>query len=135
LRPYVKLCDSDVRLLIAWTAAALRPNGPYPILAIYGEQGSAKSTLAKIVSRLIDPQSSSLLAEPKSARDLMVTAVNGWLLSFDNILAIPDGLSDSLCRLSTGGVEGVRRRGSDPVEEARSGVRFTRSSRAVKLNE
>ena len=60
-------------------AAALRPVGPYPILVIHGEQGSAKSTLARIIRQLIDPQTAPLLAEPRSTRDLMVTAVNGWL--------------------------------------------------------
>jgi hypothetical protein len=108
LRPYVNLGDSDFRLLVAWIAAALGPTGPYPILAIYGEQGSAKSTLAKIVRRLIDPQSCSLLAEPKNERDLAVTAFGGWLLSFDNISAIPVWLSDCLCRLSTGGGFAIR---------------------------
>ena len=57
-------------------AAALLPEGPYPILAIHGEQGSAKSTLAKVVRSLIDPQAAPVLAEPRSTRDLMVTALN-----------------------------------------------------------
>jgi hypothetical protein len=33
----------------------------------------------------------------------MATAVNGWLLAYDNISAIPDWLSDSLCQLVFGG--------------------------------
>ena len=103
LRLYVNLNDSDFRLLVGWLAAAFRPVGPYPILALYGEQGSAKSTVARIIRMLVDPQASALLAEPRNLRDLMVTAVNGWLLAFDNISTIPDWLSDSLCRLSTGG--------------------------------
>ena len=52
---------------------------------LYGAQGSAKSTLARIVRLLIDPWAPSLLAEPRSLRDLMFTAVNGWVLAFDNI--------------------------------------------------
>jgi hypothetical protein len=84
-------------------AAAIRPVGPYPILALYGEQGSAKSTLARIVRLLIDPQAAPLLVEPRGTRDLMVTAVNGWLLAYDNIGAIPAWLSDGLCVLATGG--------------------------------
>ncbi len=103
LRPYVNLCDRDFRLLVVWMAAALRPAGPYPILALYGEQGSAKSTLAKIVRLLIDPQSAPLLSEPRSTRDMMVTAVNGWLLAYDNIGVISSWLSDGLCLLATGG--------------------------------
>ena len=103
LKPYVNVTDAEFQLLIAWIAAAIRPFGPYPILAVHGEQGSAKSTLAKIVRLLIDPQASPLLAEPRSTRDLMITAVNGWLLAYDNISAIPTWLSDSLCRLAVGG--------------------------------
>ncbi len=103
LRPYVNLSEPDFRLLIGWMAAALLPDGPYPILAVHGEQGSAKSTLAKIVRLLIDPQASPVLAEPHSTRDLMVTAAHGWLLIYDNISAIPTWLSDGLCRLATGG--------------------------------
>jgi hypothetical protein len=84
-------------------AVALRPAGPYPVLAIHGEQGSAKSTLARVVRQLIDPQATPLLAEPRSTRNLMVTAVNGWLLAYDNVSALPSWLSDSLCRLASGG--------------------------------
>ncbi len=102
LRPYVNLSDADFRLLIAWLTAALRPVGPYPILVLYGEQGSAKSTLARILRLLVDPQACPLLAEPRSTRDLMVTAVNGWLLAYDNISSISNDLSDSFCRLVSG---------------------------------
>ena len=103
LRPYVNLTEPDFRLLIGWMAAALLPDGPYPILAIHGEQGSAKSTLARIVRNLIDPQESPVLAGPRSTRDLIVTAVSGWLLVYDNISVVPNWLSDGLCRLATGG--------------------------------
>ena len=103
LRPFVNLGESDFHLLIAWMAAALRPTGPYPLLAIHGDQGSSKSTLAKVIRQLIDPQTAPLLAEPRSTRDLMVTAVNGWLLAYDNVSVLPSWLSDSLCRLASGG--------------------------------
>jgi hypothetical protein len=103
LRPYVNLSEPNFRLLIGWMAAALLPDGPYPILTIHGEQGSAKSTLARVVRKLIDPQESAVLGEPRSTRDLMVTAFNGWLLAYDNISVMPNWLSDSLCRLATGG--------------------------------
>ena len=60
LRPYVNLTERDFRLLVVWMAAAIRPVGPYPILAISGEQGIAKSTLIRIIRRLIDPQHAPL---------------------------------------------------------------------------
>jgi hypothetical protein len=103
LRRYVNVTEEGFRLLIAWLTAALRPVGPYPILSLHGEQGSAKSTLARILRLLIDPQASSLLAEPFNGRDLMATAVNGWLLAYDNMTEIADWFSNSLCRLAFGG--------------------------------
>jgi hypothetical protein len=33
---------NDFVLVVAWLLAALRAGGPYPVLAISGEQGSAK---------------------------------------------------------------------------------------------
>jgi hypothetical protein len=103
LRKYVNLNDRDWRLFVVWLTAAYRPVGPYPILVLHGEQGSAKSTHTKIARLLIDPQVCPFLAEPRSTRDLMVTALNGWLLAFDNLSTIPTWLSDALCMLGFGG--------------------------------
>jgi hypothetical protein len=103
LRPYVNLGELDFRLFIAWLTAAMRPVGPYPPLVICGEQGSAKTTLAKVARLLIDPHSTPLLGEPTSTRDLMITALGSWILSFDNLSELPGWLSDSFCRLAVGG--------------------------------
>ena len=103
LRDYVNLSEADFRLMIAWLTAALRPVGPYPVLVLNGEQSSGKSTLAKILRMLIDPQTCPSLALPNSTRDLMATAVHGWLLVYENITTIPGWLSDCVCQLAFGG--------------------------------
>ena len=103
LRPYVNVTNAGFSLLVAWLTAAPRPVGPYPVLVLNGEHGSTKSTLARILRLLIDPQFPPLLGEPRSARDLMVTAAHGWLLAYDNITAMPTWLSDCLCQLVYGG--------------------------------
>ena len=36
--------DNDFVLVVAWVLACLRDRGPYPVLVLSGEQGSAKST-------------------------------------------------------------------------------------------
>ncbi len=128
LHAYVNLTQEDFRLLVGWLAAALLPEGPYPVLAIHGEQGSAKSTLAKIVRLLVDPQASPVLAQPGSTRDLMVTALGGWLLVYDNISVLPNWLSDSFCRLATGGGFSARALYSDDER------RTMHAERAVVLN-
>ncbi len=108
LRPYVNLGEVDFRLFVAWITAAIRPDGPYPPLVLYGEQGSAKTTLARVARLLVDPHSAPLLGEPSSARDLMITSLNSRLLAFDNLGNLPGWLSDCFCRLATGGGHATR---------------------------
>jgi hypothetical protein len=59
-------------LVIAWLLAALRDRGPYPILVVSGEQGSAKSTFTTILRSLVDPNRQGKTATCLS-RLIMVT--------------------------------------------------------------
>ena len=45
----------DFVLAVAWVLAALRPTGPYPVLALIGEHGAAKTSLMRLLRSLIDP--------------------------------------------------------------------------------
>ncbi|MFO0958359.1 MAG: hypothetical protein U0800_13170, partial [Isosphaeraceae bacterium] len=112
----VNVEPEDMPLLIAWLSAAILPEGPYPILVLCGEQGSAKSTCARLLRRLVDPHVSPLRAEPRETHDLMIGATNSWLLCYDNLSSLSDSLSDSLCRLSTGGGFATRRLFTDAEE-------------------
>ncbi len=71
LRPFVNIAsDADWILLSAWLVATLRPTGPYPVLVLHGEQGSAKSTLARVLRLLVDPNRAALRTTPRDERDL-----------------------------------------------------------------
>src|ERR1700730_2922117 len=83
------------------------PAGPYPLLAISGEQGSA-TVLSKILGALIDPNVAPVRALPREERELMIAANNGHLLAFDNLSCLSPRLSDALCRLASGGSFAVR---------------------------
>lgn len=107
---------ADRALVVSWLVAALRPSGPFPILAVYGEQGSAKSTTCRVLRALVDPNVAPLRAEPRDERDLVIAARNAWLLGFDNLSSIKPALSDALCRLSTGGGFSTRELYSDGDE-------------------
>ena len=128
LRPFLNLPEGEAgdqawRLLISWLVAALRPTGPYPVLALHGPQGAAKSTTARVLRALIDPNAAPLRAEPREPRDLMITASNAWACAFDNLTRLPDWLSDALCRLSTGGGFSTRMLYSDNDETILDAVR------------
>lgn len=103
LRRFINVADDYWPLVLAWLVAALLPNGPYPLLCLFGEQGSAKSTTANLLRRLVDPNKAPIRAEPKDARDMMIAAKNSRILSFDNLSYLQPWFSDALCRLSTGG--------------------------------
>ena len=93
--------------------ATLRARGPYPLLAISGEQGSAKTVMSKILKALIDPSAAPVRALPREERELMIAANNGYLLAFDNLCGLPAWLSDALCRLASGGIFAVRQLHTD----------------------
>lgn len=122
LRPFLNLGDEDGRdddlytLAVAWLLAALRPTGPYPLLALHGEQGSGKSTFARVLCALVDPNLTPLRTGPRDERDLAVAANNRHVVAFDNLSDLRDWLSDALCRLATGGGFGTRELYSDDEE-------------------
>ncbi len=104
LRQFVNVPDNDQWVLfISSLVSALRPTGPYPVVHFTGEHGAAKSTTQKVFRLLVDPNSSPGRGEPADVRDLMITALNGWIVSLDNISSLPPWLSDAICRLATGG--------------------------------
>jgi hypothetical protein len=107
---------NDFALIVAWLLAALRPGGPYPLLAVSGEQGSAKTVLSKLLKALIDPNAAPVRSLSREERELMIAANNGYLLAFDNLSGLPHWLSDALCRLATGGSFAVRRLYTDEEE-------------------
>jgi hypothetical protein len=109
LLPLLNLSSrNDFVLVVAWLLATLRAGGPYPLLAISGEQGSAKTVLSKMLKALLDPNTAPVRALPREERELMIAANNGHLLAFDNLSGLPTGLSDAFCRLASGGSFAVR---------------------------
>jgi hypothetical protein len=116
LRPYLNVGELEWPLVVAWLAQALYLPGPYPHLCLFGEQGSAKSTTARVLRSLIDPSIAALRSEPRDERDLILSASNSWVVALDNLSGLTGWLSDALCRLSTGGGFATRELYSDADE-------------------
>jgi hypothetical protein len=108
--------QNDFVLVVSWLLAALRPTGPYPVLAISGEQGTAKTTLSKMLRDLVDPNTAPVRALPRDERELFIAANNGHVLAFDNISRLRPWLSDAFCRLASGGGFAVRQLYTDQDE-------------------
>lgn len=129
LQHFVNIQNMDAWvLLIAWLLMTFSPRGPYPVLDLAGEQGSAKSTLARVLRSLVDPSSAPLRTSPREERDLTISAHAGWILAFDNLSFLPQWLSDAFCRLATGGGFATRELYTDSEEvlfDAQLPVLFT----------
>ena len=124
LRGHLNLAgDDDFALVLGWILGSLRGRGPYTVLVLHGEHGSAKSTVVEIVRGLVDPQRPALRTVPRNERELFISAQHSHVLAYDNLSAIAPWLSDGLCRLSTGGGFAARRLYSDADEVVMSATR------------
>ena len=78
------------------------------VAAVNGEQGSAKTTMGRMLRALVDPNKAPLRSESRDERDLVIAASNGWIIGLDNLSRIPEWLSNALCRISAGGSQLAR---------------------------
>lgn len=108
--------EASFILVVAWMLAALRGQGPYPILTLNGEQGTGKSTFSRLLRSLTDPSAAPIRAAPRDDRDLIVAAINAHEIVVDNMSRVEPWLADALCRLATGGGFSTRQLHTDKEE-------------------
>ena len=124
LRPFLNTAnEADFQMLVAWLIGCFHPKGPYPILILNGEQGSAKSTTARVLRNLIDPANPIARSAPNSEQDLVIAAKHNHVLAFDNLSTIKPMMADAFCRIATGGGFGTRKLHTDSEEMLFSATR------------
>jgi len=102
LRGLLNLSDETWPLVRGWLVAAMLPSMPHPILLLGGEQGTGKSTAARMLVNLIDPSPAPLRSEPRDSEGWALAAAGSWAVAVDNVSRIPGWWSDVLCRAVSG---------------------------------
>jgi hypothetical protein len=108
--------EADFVLTIGWLLNSLQKPGPYPVLVVTGEQGSAKSSFTKLLRDLVDPGKPALRNLPRDDHALFISANNSHLIPLDNVSNLSPDMSDALCRLATGGGFRTRKLYTDEEE-------------------
>jgi len=100
---YVNLKNPEDKILfLTYLVAILFCDIPRAMIIATGEQGSAKSTLLRVIRKLIDPSRVDLLKMRSAIDELTQMASHHYCLFFDNLSYLSTESSDSLSGFVTG---------------------------------
>ena len=102
LAPYVNLTGDSYLLFIVWLIQCFTCGNHYGLMISAGP-GSGKSSMTRLISRLIDPSRSETGFMPKRVEDLQTDLANRYLATYDNNSGITKEFSDTFCSAITGG--------------------------------
>lgn len=125
---FINVPDNRRLLFLTWIIDCLRPDTPYMVMELSGEQGTAKSTTQEFTRQLIDPNFVNLRSAPKSSEEAFISAGNSGLVSYENVSGLSKSVQDALCTISTGGGHAKRRLYSNQEEH------LIRAMRPVIMN-
>jgi hypothetical protein len=135
LRHYVNLTDAGFILFIQLLIDALHARDERPVGCFIGGEGCGKSTLAKVVQRILDPRANKAGNPPPTVRELVVRAYNETVVVFDNLSTFSLNMSNAICRLASGIDSSTRKLFTDTTPINVSGSRpimFTAIRNPVK---
>ena len=102
LRDLLNVGNDAWPLVVGWLVASMIPSIPHPVLMLGGEQGTGKSTAARLIVGLVDPSPALLRSEPRDPEAWAMAASGSWCVVIDNVSRIPGWWSDAICKAVTG---------------------------------
>lgn len=102
LRPYINLPDDDFKLLAICIAQFFSRQRSHFALILSSDKGTGKSTLTKLIQKLIDPSKIEANVMTCREQDLKVHLAGSYLACFDNTDYLKTEVSNLLCSAITG---------------------------------
>lgn len=105
LLPFLNVPEEDEHarvLALVWPVTAMVPDIPRTIFVPYGQQGSAKTTLAQVYRKIIDPSATPMPRFPRGDAEMAQVLDHHAAPFFDNVSRLSQRVSDTLCRAVTG---------------------------------
>ncbi len=100
---FTNLADSKQEVLFLVTLVSyLKPEIPHPVTIVHGPQGAAKTTMQRIMGRLVDPSRTETLALPTDKNEFIQQLSHHYAPVYDNVRFLHDWQSDGFCRAVTG---------------------------------
>lgn len=99
---WLNVAEQDRSLVAAWLVSVLFCDVPHPVLGLFGEQGTGKTTAEKVLVLMLDPGPVPVRKPPRDAESWVTGASASWVVGLDNLSDMPVWLSDSICRAVTG---------------------------------
>lgn len=101
---FVNLADENSRVLFqVYLVSCFVPDIAHPIPMFHGEKGAAKSTVLRLLRKLVDPAKQELMLLPRNQNELAQCIAHNYMPAFDNLDKLNANLSDLLCCAVTGG--------------------------------
>ena len=104
---FSNLSEEQFFLLMAYITFVIshpRSEGlTYPIAYIHGGPGCGKTTIARMIAKLLGMDNASVQTMPSTVKDLVATVSNNLRVIWDNVSHIKTDISNASCNVSTGG--------------------------------
>jgi hypothetical protein len=110
---FVNVSEDKQLLFMVYVLSCFLPGIAHPVALFTGPKGSAKTTAAAIIRRLVDPSQIETFSYPSQKQEVIQKLSHNWMAIFDNISSVPTWFSDVLCRASTGAGDSKRQLYSD----------------------
>ena len=101
LSKLANLKSDDLMLFAIWLTQSFSCGTHYGLM-LSAERGSGKSSLTRLISKLIDPSVVETAIMQTKLEDFQNYLANHYLATFDNVREIPTDYSDTLCAAITG---------------------------------